>query len=365
MTGLKNILNVFEDLRRSGYVSALMLNSEMKKIAGIYGFDIPREILWALDIVPINIYSIDDTNITEAEKALEKNYCSLIKASYGYAMLDKCPYIHFSDVIIGNDHCPQKVELIEKLSDFKKAYIINEHMDENSLINEYKKLICFLEHEFSIELTENKLYEAIKKNNEINIAIDEIIQIYMTKTNLISCLDLFNIIYGSQFILNLDEKYNKLSELKDVLTNLVNENKFEHTKTYCTVMITGAPLGGLSDKILKPLSDMNDIKFMFSSFCEGENYNIADVSKDLLVSLAQKYLKNNENNKLKYLADKYETDAIISINLTECSKIEAFELPNKQNINIITDYFYNDSQIISQKLHSFLKNTTATVNYKI
>ena len=55
----------------------------------------------AAGAAPIGLCSMSDEAIPEAEKDLPANLCPLIKASYGFAKSDKCPYFHFSDVVVG------------------------------------------------------------------------------------------------------------------------------------------------------------------------------------------------------------------------------------------------------------------------
>lgn len=45
---------------------------------------------------------------TYAEADLPKNLCPLIKASYGFALTDTCPYFYFSDFIVGETTCDGK-----------------------------------------------------------------------------------------------------------------------------------------------------------------------------------------------------------------------------------------------------------------
>ncbi|MDF2678380.1 MAG: putative R-2-hydroxyglutaryl-CoA dehydratase subunit [Bacillota bacterium] len=358
MNILNELLEEFRDLRRNGFVSALMLHSEGKKIAGIYGVNIPREILWALDIIPINVYSIDETNIEEADKYLNKHFCSLIKASYGYAIMDKCPFLHFSDIIIGNNMCSKKIDMFSKLN-FKKVYIMNEHNDINSLINEFKQLISFLENEFSIKLDERKLVSIITKLNKINKIVNEIIDIYMLQPNIITCADLFNVIYGSQFIFNLDEKYHMIFEFKNAFEKLRNDKCFISNNDVIQkrILLSGAPLAGLIDKILETFNSIENTKTLFSSQCEGENYKIINENKEFNSALAEKYLSCCEHKELEYLINKYKIDAIININLFECNNLlKEHNYLNKPNLTITTNYFESDKHVTQNYIKSFINN---------
>lgn len=140
---LNDQLEEYIDNRRNAFVSALTINSAGRYIAGVYGTDIPEEILWASDIVPINIYSMDGSNIKAAEELIEQERCSLIKASYGYAVTDKCPFTHFADIIVGSDMCPDKASMITKLGNLKEYYILSQHNNVEALASEYRRFASF------------------------------------------------------------------------------------------------------------------------------------------------------------------------------------------------------------------------------
>lgn len=352
---LNDLLDEYRDARRNAFVTALMINSSGKYIAGIFGVNIPREILWALDIVPINIYSIDDSNIAAAEKLIDSENCSVIKASYGYYITDKCPLTHFSDIIIGTDLCHKKLSMIQKLGDKKKIYIIKELNDVDALALEYHKFVSALEHGFNLKISNSKLLCAIKRTNDINKKIHELINLCMLKPNIISLEDLYSIIYGSQFIFDLDERYDKLSEIIKILKNI--DNKQSENSKKKRILISGAPLSGLKEKILSQLTLINGVSSICAeSFCEGESYMLIDEAKDPYIALAEKYIASKD---IKNQADLYENeiyDAIINVNLAGCGVSDCYEHSDKPNLSIITYYGDDDNEEISDELKSFINS---------
>lgn len=151
-------LEEFKNMRHNAFVRALELKSEGKHMAGIYGVNVPREILWALDIIPINIFGIDGSNIKAAEEFMDKKSCSILKASYGYVIMDKCPFSHFADIVIGTDYCRDKERMLHKLENIKKVYIKKEHENVHDLILEYNNFVYFLQQEFNVSLDEDELF---------------------------------------------------------------------------------------------------------------------------------------------------------------------------------------------------------------
>lgn len=349
MTSFNDILEEFQEARRNAYVDAITLNYEGRHVAGVFGKNIPREILWALDITPINVYSIDGSNIAASKGSIETEKCSIVKASYGYTVTERCPLIYSSDLIISNNMCPHKSSMISKLQGIKDSYIIKEHKSIEDQVLEYKRFVDYLENKFNKKLDDHKLYEAIEKVNNINDITKKITHMYMSRKYSITVYDLYCIIYGSQFILNLNERYNKLSQIYNKLESLKSENVLDKNFITKTILITGAPLAGLTEEVLKPLSLMKDIFVILpTSICEGENYSLVKHGENPYWYLAEKYINDNS-----FMAENYDgIDAIIDVNLSGCDGLP------KQNKHIpymsLTVDYNGDSEKIYKALHSFI-----------
>ncbi|NYB73302.1 2-hydroxyacyl-CoA dehydratase [Sedimentibacter hydroxybenzoicus DSM 7310] len=317
MENLYNLLEEFQEARRNAYVDAIYLKSHSKHVAGIFGKNIPREILWALDITPVNVYSIDGSNIAASYGILDKENCSVVKSSYGYTATERCPLIYSADIIISNDMCPHKTLMISKIDKLKDIYIIKDSKNAAGLESEYRKFVDFIENKFSVKLNENKLNAAIDKVNSISDITTKIINMYMERKCPINVYDLYNIIYGSQFILNLDERYSKLSEIHNILKESLSIDVFNKNNKAKIILITGAPLAGLTEEILRPLSQNKDIFVIFStSLCEGENYTPVKLCDNPYMALANKYVNNDDAVKENF---KENISQIIDVRLSGCN----------------------------------------------
>ncbi|WP_313165017.1 2-hydroxyacyl-CoA dehydratase family protein [Sedimentibacter sp.] len=317
MENLYNLLEEFQEARRNAYVDAIYLRSQGRHVAGIFGKNIPREILWALDITPVNVYSIDGSNIAASYGILDKENCSVVKASYGYTATERCPLIYSADIIIGSDMCPHKASMTSKIGKFKDTYIIKDYKNASELELEYRKFIDFIENKFSVKLNEGKLNAAIDKVNSISDITTKIINMYMERKCPINVYDLYNIIYGSQFILDLDERYSKLSEIYKILKESLNIDVLNNNSGSKTILITGAPLAGLTEEILRPLSQNKDIFVIFStSLCEGENYNPVKPCEKPCMALANKYVNNDDAVKENF---KENISQVIDVRLSGCN----------------------------------------------
>lgn len=347
------LLEEYRDARRNAFVKAFMINSSGKHIAGIYNVNVPREILWAMDIIPVNIFSVDDSNIKEAEKVLDKDTCSLIKASYGYYITDKCPLTHFSDLIIATDLCPEKLNMIKKFSDRKKIYILKEKEDVDELILEMRNFVSFLEREFDVEMNEEKLVSAIKKSNDVNKKMKELIALCCSNKTAISCDDLFSIIFGNQFILDLNERLEKLSEVVEIIKNI--DNSIETSKRK-SILINGAPIAGIREKLLGALS-ASDMSVLFSTpFCEGESLMLVEEKQDIYRALSEKYKSSKYFRKYYVMNELQNYDASINVKLEGCNHTDFSNSSYKPDMFIETSYSEKDADEIFKKINLFVND---------
>lgn len=349
---LQNQLEEFENMRHEAFVTAFELKSEAKKIAGIYGVNIPREILWALDIIPVNIFGIDGSNVETAEKFIDEKNCSLIKASYGYIVADRCPFSHFTDIIIGTNYCINKERMINKLENIKTTYIIKEHENATDLVTEYKNFIDYLQQKFNLDkFDEDKFLKIIKKTNNVSKLVQDITDIYMTHPDIMRCNDLINIIYGSQFILDLDDRLDRLQKLKETLDMSLPEPAVPFSSG--SILITGVPMAGFNEEIIKPLSSLNKA-ILTSSCCEGENYKIVDETKDLFLGLAQKYIAVSSQENLNHIITKYNIKAVVNLNIEGCKlHEEVYKNIGVPYLTITVDYNC-DYEEVKEKVASFI-----------
>jgi benzoyl-CoA reductase/2-hydroxyglutaryl-CoA dehydratase subunit BcrC/BadD/HgdB len=114
----------FAEARKNGFLSMKRLKDDGKNVVGIFCTYTPKEIICAAGAVCVSLCASSEETIPEAEKILPKNLCPLIKASYGFALTDKCPYIYFSDLIVGETTCDGKKKMYEFLGEIKDTYVM-------------------------------------------------------------------------------------------------------------------------------------------------------------------------------------------------------------------------------------------------
>ena len=100
----------------------------------------------------MSLCATSEEPIPAAENVLPRNLCPLIKASYGFALTDTCPYFYFSDLIVGETTCDGKKKMFELMNDIKETYVmqlpskrgeIYEQLWEKEIISLWHKLEDF------------------------------------------------------------------------------------------------------------------------------------------------------------------------------------------------------------------------------
>ena len=94
-----------------------------KKIIGIFCNFVPLELILAADAIPFRLCSGFQDPILPAEEILPRNFCPLIKSSYGLSQMDS-PHFELADVLIIPTTCDGKKKLAEILSDQKQTWVI-------------------------------------------------------------------------------------------------------------------------------------------------------------------------------------------------------------------------------------------------
>ena len=168
---LPEIFETFSDQRRQSFIAAQEYKQQGKPLGGIFCTYLPIELPLAAGAAVVSLCSVSDETIPAAEQDLPRNLCPLIKASYGFAKTDKCPYFYFSDLVIGETTCDGKKKMYEYLSDFKDVMVMElpQSQSPDGLAlwkKEILRLKEVLEQKFSVELTDDKVRAAVKSCNK-------------------------------------------------------------------------------------------------------------------------------------------------------------------------------------------------------
>ena len=370
----------FTAARREGFIKMKNLKESGARVVGVYCTYTPLEIIYAAHLVPVSLCSSSNDAILHSEVDLPKNLCPLIKASYGVAVSDTCPYFYFADLIVGETTCDGKKKMYELMNHIKDTYIIHlpqKYDDASSFklwLDELYKFKEELERRFDVKVREEDLRQAIKLGNEERCNLRDFFALGCLNPAPLSGSDMSAIQEGFSF--NFErEKRNKDLKAKtaEIYEKWEKELKGKESKRP-RILITGCPVIGVREKILRCIENAGADIVVYEN-CSGirEKMELIDEDIDPMEAIAKKYLGiccsvMSPNPKrfieLSSLIDEYKIDGVIEIVLQACHTfaIEATSVQkfvsNEKNIPymyIESDYSSNDSGQISTRVEAFME----------
>lgn len=377
-TDLPEIYESFSEARRNGFIKAKKLKDKGVPLIGTFCTYMPQEIAMSAGIVAVSLCSTSDETIGEAEKDLPRNLCPLIKSSYGFGKADKCPYFYFSDLVIGETTCDGKKKMYEYLGEFKPVHVMqlpNTQRGDYSFQlwkSEIIRLKDIIEGQFHIEISDNKIRDAIKIKNRERTALKEFYSLGKLDPPALSGSEIFNVVSGAGFKFNKETSIRELYDLTDKVKKDYKGGKRLEAKP--RILVTGCPIGGAAQKVVKAIEDNGAHVVAFEN-CNVAKANevLVDEEKDVFDALAEKYLaigcscmSPNENriNLLEKMIREYKVDGVIDVVLQACHTygVETFSIKkfvkescNIPYISVETDYSQSDIGQLNTRMAAFIE----------
>lgn len=381
MTNLPKQFESFNKARQMGFIKAKELKESGKNMVGIFCAFTPVEIIMAAGATVVGVCGVSEEPIPAAEKVLPRNLCPLIKSSYGHAITDTCPYFYFSDLLIGETTCDGKKKMYEELAKVKPTYVMHlPNMGKGEFAfklwkDEMIKLKSEVESSLGVTITENDIKEAIKDKNEERRLLKEFYELGKLNPSALTGMELHNVLQQAGF------KFDR-NELKSSIRKVIDKAKERYEKGECLVekgkpriLITGSPIGGISEKIVKTLEDAGASVVAYE-LCGGIRSNdllVDEENDDVYEALTEKYINigcscmmNNDNRieLLDRLIDEYEVDGVIDVVLQACHtfniesyRIKEFVTKEKEKpfMYIETDYSKSDTEQLRTRFEAFIE----------
>ena len=335
-----------------------------KKVIGTFCSYTPVELINAAGAIAVGLCGKSEQGIAEAETVLPKTICPLIKASYGMAFTDQCPYFYFSDAIIAETTCDGKKKMYELMNKIKPVHVLNLPQSRSQAFaiemwtEEMRKTARFLEQLFGVEITDEKLREAIRYRNRLRKAIVDLYEVAKEKPSPVSGYEISTVAESADFHFTDDDLVAKI----EGITREMKSRKRNDGANRPRVLITGCTNAGVRDKIIKRLEELG---------ADDEN------AEDPYRAIAERYLKincsvmtpNSERfNDIRESVKEYQADGVIEIVLHGCHTfaVEAFTTMDiVQNelglpyLRLDTDFSQSDKGQIETRLEAFIEIMTA------
>ncbi|MDO4977159.1 MAG: double-cubane-cluster-containing anaerobic reductase [Eubacteriales bacterium] len=368
----------YADARKAGFLRMKEIKENGGKVVGIFCTFVPTELILAAGASPVSLCASSDEPIAAAERDLPRNLCPLIKASYGFAKTDTCPYFYFSDFIVGEATCDGKKKMFELMNEIKETYVMQlpQNRDKAAMklwIHEMVRFKEKLESHYGITITEEDIKKAIDLKNREREAMMDYLSLGKLYPAAISGYEISSRLDGLGFTFDTEEKIRVIKERTQEVIADWEANKKRSESSRPRILITGCPNSGVRDKIIKTVEELGaDVVAL--ECCNGVREKIDPVRQDLPVyeALAEKYLNINCSvmspntsriREIESMIDEYRVDGVIEIILQACHtySIESHYVKKavmekgKGYLAIETDYSQADKGQISTRLEAFLE----------
>lgn len=370
----------FSEARREGFIKVKEAKENGKKIVGVFCTYTPWEVLHAGGAIPVSVCGVSEEPIVDAEKHLPKNFCPLIKSSYGFAITDKCPYMYFSDLIVGETTCDGKKKMFELLGRVKNTHVMelpqsSEGEDNYNLWkNEILRLKERVEKDFEVTITDDMIKESIKLRNEERKLLQEFYSLGKLTPPPMWGYDMQKVLEGANFTFDKKEQNQKIRDMIDDIKKKYDEGHRPVDKNIPRILITGCPSGGVADKVIKTIEESGAVVICYEN-CGGVKEKMTLVREDIdpIDALTEKYLKipcsvmspnSGRIDLLGNLIDEYNVDGVIDITLQACHTYatEAFSVREFVNdikgipyMNLETNYSPSDTGQIKTRVEAFIE----------
>lgn len=378
MMNLPENFVTYDEARKAGFIKMKELKEKGARVVGVFCSFVPVEILMAGGAVNASLCASSEQPIPAAETKLPRNLCPLIKASYGFALTDTCPYFYFADLIVGETTCDGKKKMFELMNELKETYVMQLPAQRNERgLDLWKKEIIALKEKledfYGIQITEEDIKKAIRLKNRERKAMLRFMELGKLYPSPISGYEISTVSDSLGFNFDMEDRIRRVEErTKEVLKDW-EENYKGKTSKRPRLLITGCPNGGVRDKIIRTVEEMGADVVAFDS-CSGTREKVEEVDETMPVfdALAKKYLNINcsvmspndsRQGYIKEMIHEYQADGVVEIILQSCHtyNIEAHfikrtvEAEGIPYLMIETDYSKSDQGQIATRLEALLE----------
>jgi benzoyl-CoA reductase/2-hydroxyglutaryl-CoA dehydratase subunit BcrC/BadD/HgdB len=376
---LPQVFDSFAEARKNGFLAVKKIKDSGKGVVGQFCTYTPLEIFMAADLVSVSLCSTSDETIPEAEKELPSNLCPLIKSSYGFAVTDKCPYMYFADLVVGETTCDGKVKMYELLAKKKNLHILqlprNQFTPEAKALwkSELIRLKERVEKDFGVTITDDNLIEAIKKRNVERRLLKELYELSTMCPPPITGLRQLQILFGSQFKFDWQEKTDEIRSAIQNIKEAYEAGERPVSEDAPRILITGCPMGGVTEKVVKVIEEAGAVVVAYEN-CTGAKQMDRQCKEegDPLTNIADHYLQigcsimtpnPNRFELLGRLCEQFHVDGVVEMTLQACHTyaVESYTVKtflkekNIPYLQLETDYSTADIGQLSTRAGAFVE----------
>ena len=370
---------IFQHLQGSPLDEMAYIHQEKekgRKVVGIYCEYAPREIILAAGALATCLCAATQDMAVQAEADLPANLCPIIKSIYGFIKTGKCPFFEASDAIVAETTCDGKKKMFEMIMHRRPTFILELTQKPHSesafqhWLGEVRNMKAFLEETFQVEITDDRIREAIRTLNRWRDRYMGLNEFSRSDPPYIR---------GSERIL-----VNQRVAASPVESHLLNEVYAELNRRREAgravarpgaprILLTGTPVFLTVRKVFDLIEDCGAV-VVVQEACSGVKPMYEKVSEegDPLEAVARKYFNlpcscftpNTERFRLlDRLVDEFKVDAVVDLVWLACHtyNVESFQVRawardrEKPYLKVETDFSPSDTEQLRTRIESFLE----------
>ena len=351
-----------------------------KKVVGTYCLYSPSEIAVAAGAIPVSLCGTRNDSIPAAEEILPRALCPLIKSSFGFALKESCPYLVAADVVVADTTCDGKKKMYELLQEFKPVFLLQlpQVQNEDALAywrHQFELLVAYLEKEFGVSITEEKLRDAIRLMNRERLALKAVMDTSRRKPAPLSGMKMVEIGFKTAFFPDKEKGIEMMLALADEVNQKADAGAASpFTVDTPRILLTGVPVGMGSHKVVRLVEECGGSVVCLDN-CSGYKKTrvMMDETGDPLTEMARRYLDvpcsvMSPNPKrytaIKEMAADFTVDAIIDLTWQGCQTyaVESHSLKKFVQdelklpfLQLETDYSETDSEQLKVRIEAFIE----------
>lgn len=350
-----------------------------KKVVGQYCLYSPSEIAVAAGAIPVSLCGTRNDSIPAAEEMLPRALCPLIKSSFGFALNDSCPYLGAADVVVADTTCDGKKKMYELLAAYKPVFLLQlpQVQNEDALAywrQQFELLVAFLEKQFQVSITEEKLRDAIRLMNRERQALKAVMDLARRKPSPITGMELLEISFKTSFFPDKEKGIAMMHDLAQELGALADAGTAGAAGNAPRILLTGVPTGMGSHKVVRLIEECGGSVVCLDN-CSGYKKTrvMMEESGDPLTEMARRYLdvpcavmspNPRRYEAIKELAADFSVDAVVDLTWQGCQTyaVESWSLKKfvRESLNlpymqIETDYSETDTEQLKVRIEAFIE----------
>ena len=375
---LPEVFEEFGEQRRKAFIEIKEYKEKGVPVVGMYCAYFPTELAMAVGAIPVGLCSFSNETIPAAEQKMPKSMCPLVKSSYGFAISDKCPFFHFSDLIIGETTCDGKKKMYEMLAEFKPVFVMELPNSQSRVSMEFWRSEVirtkeYFEDFFQTIITEEKIKEAIHLGNEIRKSLLRLCEVMKLEPAPVLGGDIQKIVSGSKYRFDFKTTPAVVDAITDRILEEYHEGKMLESRP--RILVTGCPMGGDSLKVIQAVEENGGVVVAVEN-CSGVktlDRMIDEEDPDIYGAIARRYLSTGcsimtpNDNRIELIGriiDEYHVDGVVEMILSGChatgaeaAYIQQFVTEEKglPYLSIDTDYSKEDYAQISTRVAALIE----------